>query len=214
MSEPNDMREEACAEFRKRFNGFDDQSTEYIAKHFGAQLDLLSEILAALLANREKDAEIAEEVRLYELTIKEAVGARDEFMKQLDIANAEIARLKEELEYLKSSDNWRVFVNGLPEIVAAEDRAEKAEAELSSLSASAGEKWVEIKEGCELPPERDDNNDTTVVLVYSPKYPTQHLGRYRSYDRTWTFIGSNSDWTKEITHWMPMVAPPSTEKES
>lgn len=45
-------------------------------------------------------------------------------VRRLAASLRENERRKGEVEYLKSSDNWRVFVQGLPEIIAAENRAD------------------------------------------------------------------------------------------
>jgi hypothetical protein len=197
MSEPmNDMREEVELEDRCEYCGTADTDHKHGNGHRCCGNCCATH--GSLTRNKEAYTLVSQIVS-YKNELMESLKASLAANREKD---AEIARLKDQAIGAVTDKN-----------IVLEDNM-RLRSELSSLRASAGEKWIEIKEGCELPPERDDNNDVTVVLVYSPKYPTQHLGRYRSYNRTWTFIGSNSDWTKEITHWMPMVAPPSTEKES
>jgi hypothetical protein len=45
-------------------------------------------------------------------------------------------------------------------------------------------------------------------LIYAPRYPEQIVGVWRPHNETWTFQGTNSDFTDAITHWMPLPEPP------
>jgi hypothetical protein len=68
--------------------------------------------------------------------------------------------------------------------------------------------WISTKSG-KVPDREDRYGSSAEVLVFSAKHPEQILGRYRHYNKTWTFSGSNSDFTDEVTHWMPLPAKPS-----
>jgi len=107
---------------------------------------------------------------------------------------------------------WRAMLSSSPdaaekEFYLASDVKPLIE-ELERLRAG----WIEIKEGCELPANSGEHGYLE-VMVYSPRYPEQHLGRYRTTSKTWTFSGSNSDFTDAITHWRPIPeAPHETSK--
>lgn len=68
--------------------------------------------------------------------------------------------------------------------------------------------WIDVKDAVPAKP-NPEVEVSEEVLVYSPKYPSQKMGRYRHYSQTWTFSGSNSDYTEFITHWMPYPEPPT-----
>jgi len=98
---------------------------------------------------------------------------------------------------------------------AAMNKLEDATARLRAVIArvEAEEKpqfgaWISTKSG-KVPDMQDGDGISAEVLVFSAKHPEQVLGRYRNYNKTWTFSGSNSDFTDEITHWMPRPAKPS-----
>jgi hypothetical protein len=70
-------------------------------------------------------------------------------------------------------------------------------------------KWISVKEA--VPGQVENKHGDLIypdVLIWAPKYPDQIVGRYRAYNKTWTFSGSNSDFTDEITHWMYRPDPP------
>ena len=112
---------------------------------------------------------------------------------------------KNEIEILH--DDHRRLMAVLHKADAEVKELREVNKELKAEIAALKEGWIEIREGCRLPPDAEDGFPVE-VMVYSPKYPRHHLGRYRKYDKTWTFSGSNSDFTSDITHWRPTPSAP------
>lgn len=178
----NDTSEEveaiACAEFRRRFNGFNDQTDEYIRKHFNVQLELLKEIVSTQAANREKDAEI-ERLKARYRSLSLAVG-----------------------KPLHSSRGAEHYAGNLVR------RAEKAEAEFSSLRTSVGgEKWIDVKQ--ELPPMG------RLVIVSMGSIVQNCLYSWNGIDRCWSPFDEDFDTAPDgtFTFWQPLPAPPSLPNE-
>lgn len=87
------------------------------------------------------------------------------------------------------------------------DRAEKAEAEFASLRASGGEKWIEIKEGCEMP-----EYGVPVWVVW--KGVVQNMTYVRDIGE-WVPVSDDYDTAPDGTfsHWMHLPAPPTLTRE-
>jgi hypothetical protein len=72
--------------------------------------------------------------------------------------------------------------------------------------------WISVKDRLPEPIADEDGDLVAVpVIVYAPKYPEQRIGRYRPYTKSWSFLGSNSDFSDEITYWQPFPDPPEEE---
>lgn len=113
----------------------------------------------------------------------------------LEIHKAALAANREkdaEIERLKSYRSW--------------DRIHELEAELSSLRASVGEKWIDVKQ--ELPP-----YGMPVLVIYHGV--VQHVTYARDIGEWVAYENGDSDHMPEsfVTYWMPLPAPPTKDKE-
>lgn len=154
----------------------------------------LPQLKAALSANREKDAELAllREEAAENARIIGMSGSREA------AKDAEIERLK--AENIGTHRMIGMFI----------DTVKSAEAELASLRASGGEKWVEIKEGCEVP---EYGEMIHAICTSGPMEPWQEV-----FESAFT-MGWEEMRACGVTHYKPLswpyTAPPTlpTEKE-
>ena len=108
--------------------------------------------------------------------------------------DAEIERLKAATQLHNDSavEAWRLTHKWVKRVF-------DLKSELSSLRASGGEKWIEIKEGCKMP------THDQKVLTYSDDMGCRII----------PFGTSVKGMPPHVTHWQPLPAPPTlpTEKE-
>jgi hypothetical protein len=236
MSEPmNDMREEIELPARPKWFTHDLEGPRsfrptriYRASEAQPFMDALekalelakSELKAALLANREKDAEIARLTERIDFTRFDNTHPATHCLRLLVDFNISVGKACEFLsKYFLTgnldpiADQLLAYDPILDEIPASDvaRRMRVAEAELAALRA--GEKWIDVKQ--ELP-----TTDGRFVLVcrifghisYAPgsaRWATYHpnaKGKEAWRDASGVKI--------DFTHWQPLPAPPSTDKES
>lgn len=180
-----------------------------------------------LAANREKDAEIER--------LKSQLAATDHVLKHdcsralVALAGAHVGTPAETYGVNTSwaiSDLCRTVTKQAEELTSLRTSAGEKDSEIEKLKAevehhmdiivefqnrdaSGGEKWIEIKEGCEMP-----EDDERVFAhhqsgrIYAYTYSPESSPKYPFRDN----FGSGDG--PSVTHWMPLPAPPLTrEKE-
>jgi hypothetical protein len=203
MSEPLDTREE---EWTALIDG------EFEVIHGGLRQSVvpLEVHKSSLAANREQKAEIERLARL----LKASEDWREAYQKgkyELYAMGGDV--LEAAANHLPCNegplDRQARKAVGRPEIRSEVVRAEKAEAELASLRASAGEKWIDVKQ--ELP-----HQHCFVLVTWGIREGIVAEAYCGAQDdkRKWILSRNrNIDISSRITHWKPIPAPPTLPKE-
>jgi len=122
---------------------------------------------------------------------QEALYGRERQLKSSLAANRE---QKAEIERLKSYRSW--------------DRIHELEAELASLRASAGEKWIDVKQ--EMPPIAE-GNDISEILMGSYGFSWDLVRLHRT--KGWITLPRWDRVRNPIISWHRLPAPPSQHTE-
>lgn len=165
--------------------------------HVGDAADLLHKLEASIAENRQKDAVIERLKREYSKfrCLHDA--------NPLSGLNGGGLNILGDQESIKKVKNAIWYYDQRDELM----QEWKNRLELAELRSLGGERWIEIKEGCEMPPYGVYVWTAWNGVVQKISY-ARDIGEWIPFDK---FSDAAPDGT--FSHWMKIPAPPTREKE-